>query len=326
MTYSLYPLKFDPICKEKPWGGKKLGELLGKEISHLDNCGESWEVSAIPGNISRVSNGFLKGNSLTELIEVYMEDLVGERVFERFGNDFPLLFKFLDTGDKLSIQVHPGDALALERHQGRGKEEIWYVLDTTGDAELVTGFSREVSREEYQKCLRENRLMDILRVEKVKKGDVFHIPPGQVHAIGKGVTLCEIQQSSDITYRIFDWDRLGSDGKTRKLHTGEALEVINLKPFESRVEYSAARNKATELVSCGHFTTRILQFDRTINADYMFVDSFIVYICTEGRAMLNYPGGSELIKSGETVLLPAEIRDIKMVPQEPCTILETYIA
>ncbi len=195
MTLSLYPLKFHPVYKEKPWGGKRLRRLFGKDFSPLPNCGESWELSAIPGSISRVSNGFLKGNLLTELIEVYMGDLVGDGVFEHYGNDFPLLFKLLDTEDDLSIQVHPGDALALERHQSRGKAEMWYVLDADKGAELILGFKKEVSEEEYGKCISNKCLKEILRVEQVKKGDVFFIPPGQVHAIGRGVTLCEIQQA-----------------------------------------------------------------------------------------------------------------------------------
>lgn len=321
----LYPLRFAPIYKEKIWGGTRLKKMFNKDFSPLSNCGESWELSGVPGNVSEVGNGFLAGNTLRELIEVYMGDLAGEKIFDRHGTNFPLLVKFLDTSDDLSIQVHPNDSLAMERHQSKGKTEMWYVLDAEPGAELIMGFKRDTTAEEYLEHLNNKSLKDILRVEKVQSGDVFYIPTGQVHAIGKGITLCEIQQSSDITYRIYDWDRSGDDGKPRKLHTEEALEAIDYKARDNKVSYSEKLNDPRELVRSPFFTTRLLCFDKILKLDYMFVDSFIVFVCLEGQCKLEYAGGSENVRAGDTILLPAEINSISMNPAGFCRMLETYV-
>lgn len=323
--HALYPLKFNPIYKDKVWGGRRLKDLFAKDFDPLPNCGESWELSGVKGNLSIVSNGFLSGNELSELIEVYMGDLVGEKVYGLHGIDFPLLFKFLDTAADLSIQVHPDDALALERHQGRGKTEMWYVIDAQPEAELIVGFREDTSAETYRYHLEQKSLKDILHVEKVKAGDVFYIPPGQVHAIGKGVTLCEIQQSSDITYRIYDWDRPCNDGMPRKLHTEEALKAIDYKARDNKVAYRQQDNVPVELVKSPYFTTRLISFNQIIKQDYVFVDSFVVYVCLEGKYILKYHGGTEEIRAGETVLLPAEINNVQLIPDGSCRLLETYI-
>ncbi len=322
---ALYPLKFEPIYKDKVWGGRRLKDLFARDFDPLPNCGESWELSGMKGNISRVSNGFLAGNELPELIEVYMGDLVGEKVFGTYGTEFPLLFKFLDTDADLSIQVHPDDSLARERHQGRGKTEMWYVIDAEPGAEMILGFRKDTSAEDYLHHLRNKSLKDILHVEKVKAGDVFFIPPGQVHAIGEGIILCEIQQSSDITYRIYDWDRPGDDGMPRKLHTEEAMKAIDFKARDNKVEYPKQDNAPVELVKSPYFTTRMIRFDKNIQQDYVFVDSFVVYVCLEGKCMLKYHGGSEEIRAGETILLPAEINNVQLTPDASCRLLETYV-
>ena len=323
---TLYPMKFTPIFKEKVWGGEQLKHLLGKKFEPLPNCGESWEISGMPGNESVVSNGFLEGNELPELIEVYMGDLAGEQVFANFGVIFPLLFKFLDTADDLSIQVHPDDAMALERHHGQGKAEMWYVLDADPGAEIYLGFQEDISPETFRKKLESSSLKDLLRVYQVIPGDVFYIPPGQVHAIGKGIRLCEIQQASDITYRVYDWDRPGIDGNPRKLHVEEAMEAIDFSARENKVDYKVTDNLPVELVNTPKFTTRLLSFDKPLQQEYVFVDSFVVYICLKGSFTISYAGGSVKVHLGESVLIPAEINNIGLDPDGACLLLETYIS
>ena len=300
--------------------------LFGKNFDPLPNCGESWELSTVPGSISIVANGFLAGNQLHELIEIYMADLVGEKVFDKHGNKFPLLIKLLDTDDDLSIQVHPDDVAAFARHHSSGKTEMWYVVDAEPGAEIIAGFRKDVSRDAYMKHLEERKLKDILNVYKAKAGDVFFIPAGQVHAIGAGITLCEIQQSSDVTYRIYDWDRPGTDGAFRKLHTEEALDVINFSALDNRVNYHIGQNTPAELVRSPYFTTRLLQFDTRLEYDYYLVDSFVVYICLDGKFSLIYPGGELTVSKGETVLLPASINGVALEPDGTSRLLECYVS
>ncbi len=299
--------------------------LLGKDFAPLSNCGESWELSGLEGSESIVSNGFLAGNTINELAEVYMGDLVGDRVYGDHGISFPLLFKFLDTSQPLSIQVHPGDAIARERHNCSGKAEMWYVLDAAPEAELLLGFSKDTDPPEYLHHLQNQTLDKLLRSEKVKPGDVFYIPPGQVHGIGAGITLCEIQQSSDITYRLYDWGRGVEAGKARKLHTEEAMDVIDFSAGNQRVSYSENLNHPVELVKSPAFTTRLLSFDSDLESDYVFVDSFVVYMCIRGSASIAYPGGKEKLKAGETMLLPAELNGVTLIPDGLCSLLETYL-
>jgi len=229
--HQLYPLKFKPLLKERIWGGDKLKTILGKQ-GKCATCGESWEISAVEKNVSVVENGFLKNNNLQEIIEIYMGDLVGDKIFDKFGLEFPLLIKFIDANDDLSIQVHPNDKLAHERHQSNGKTEMWYVMDANKDSALISGFNKQISTEEYVNHLNGKTLKDILNRQPVKQGDVFFIPAGRVHAIGAGILLAEIQQTSDITYRIYDWDRVDANGKHRELHTDLALDAINYKYSE----------------------------------------------------------------------------------------------
>ncbi len=325
MGNTLYPFKFKPNYKDKVWGGRRLKDLFGKGFDPLPNCGESWELSSVPGSISVVENGFLAGNELHELIEVYMTELVGETVHEKHGNTFPLLIKLLDTNADLSIQVHPGDDVARLRHQSAGKTEMWYVIGAEPGSEIIAGFNKDVSREEYLHHLENKSLKDILNVYKTGVGDVFFIPAGQVHAIGAGVTLCEIQQSSDITYRLYDWDRPGSDGKPRKLHIEEALDVIDFKAKDNKVLYEPKLNESVNLVNSPYFTTNLLEFNIARELDYFFVDSFVVYVCMEGACRIEYPGGEELLKKGETVLLPAAIKNLVLLPDGNCRLLETYV-
>lgn len=321
----LYPLKFEPILSDKIWGGPRLKKILHKENAG-DHCGESWEISTVEGNISIVSNGFLKGNNLKELIEIYMDELVGDRIYDTFGLMFPLLIKFIDANDVLSIQVHPDDDLASERHNSFGKTEMWYIIGAEEGAELISGFKSVASREIYLEKLKSGSLQDILNYEKVKEGDVFFIPAGRVHAIGSGILLAEIQQTSDITYRIYDFDRRDKSGNTRELHTDLALDAIDFSVQDSvRTNYEKALNKTVQLESCPYFTTNLIHFTDAVDKDYSFIDSFVIYICTRGKVDLDYGEDVMSLEMGETVLIPAEIKEITLTPREESILLEVYV-
>ncbi len=300
--------------------------LLGKDFAPLANCGESWELCAFAEEVSIVNNGFLKGNELTEIIEIYMGDLVGDQVFDRFGMEFPLLVKFIDTNDYLSVQVHPDDAMARKLHNSSGKTEMWYVVDAQPGAEIISGFNQNVDRETVLKHIENNTLRDILLARPVKAGDVLFLPAGKVHAIGAGITLCEIQQASDVTYRLYDWDRPGLDGKPRELHIEQSLEVLDYKKAaEFTRSYKPKPNGSINLVKDQHFTTNLLTFDRKIESDYFMVDSFVLLVCLEGGFEIHYHGESEKVGGGEVVLLPAELKQVSYIPSAPSRVLETYI-
>ena len=295
----LYPLKFRPLFFEKIWGGHKIEKLLGKNIGKLANCGESWELSGIDGKESVVTNGYLADNTLPELVEIYMGDLVGEKVFDRCGNDFPLLVKFIDAQDDLSVQVHPDDELAKLRYGTNGKTEMWYVVDADEGSGLYVGFKEGVTKQQYLDAVKAGMVDSLLVFHPVKPGDVFFIPAGTVHAIGKGVMVAEIQQSSDVTYRIFDWNRVGADGKGRQLHTLEAEDALH---FDDRtqyaVEYERAVNKTIPLVNCKPFNVNVVDFDKALEKVYAQIDSFVLYVCLEGSAHVVYDQGQQPLPDG----------------------------
>ena len=312
----LYPLKFEPQYLDKIWGGNNLKTLLGKDFGNLPNCGESWELSGVQDHISVVSNGFLAGNNLEELIEVYLGDLVGDKVYEKFGVEFPLLIKFIDANDDLSIQVHPNDELSKRRHQAFGKTEMWYVLLAEPGAKLNLGFKETLTQEQYLEKLESGELLDILNFEEVKEGDVFFMPAGRVHAIGKGIVLAEIQQTSDVTYRIYDYDRKDANGNGRELHTELALEAIDFTVPESyKTDYTAEKNEPVELVKCDYFTTSLLKFDQQLERDFHELDSFVIYICLDGTFDIEYADGTVNVAKGETVLVPAVLEQFFLVPK-----------
>jgi len=325
--HEVYPFKFEPIYKEKIWGDQKLSTVLNKDIPKDKKVGESWEVSAVQGDTSVVKNGYLAGNTLQELLEVYMGDIVGERLYEIYGIEFPLLIKFIDATDVLSIQVHPDDELAKKRHKAFGKTEMWYVVQADEGAELISGFNREMDKATYLKHLNNNTLPEILNNEKVKAGDVFFLPSGRVHAIGAGILLAEIQQTSDITYRIFDWNRKGADGKPRELHTDLAVDAIDYKYYgKYRTDYEAEKNKSSNLVNCEYFTTNLFEFDQEVEKDWIATDSFVIYMCLDGKAELEYDEEERVaIEAGETLLVPASIDHLKYIPRNYAKMLEVYI-
>ncbi len=323
---SLYPLKFVPILKERVWGGNRLSEEYGKKAGKNSKIGESWELSGVQDDISIVANGFLEGNNLEEIIEVYMDDLVGEKIYEKFGREFPLLIKLIDANDDLSIQVHPPDEMARERHHAYGKTEMWYVLEADDEAKIYTGFNREMTKERYVKSLDDGDIAQILNIEKPQPGDVFFIPAGRIHAIGKGVMLTEIQQTSDITYRIWDWKRNGLDGKPRELHTELAMDAIDYNSYESyKTIVEPTLNGTVNIIDCQYFTTNIIELDNTIIKDYSLIDSFVIYICVQGNAKLEWDNKSMNLEKGETVLIPALMETIGITPAPSARILEVYI-
>ena len=324
---SLYPMKFVPICKDKIWGGHKLSELLNKDFPHLPNCGETWEISGVRDEVSVVANGFLKDNTIEELMEVYMGDLVGDKVYDQFGFEFPLLIKFIDANDNLSIQVHPNDELALERHDSFGKTEMWYVIQADPGAKLISGFNRVIDKEAYLDYFKKGQLEEILNFEEVKAGDVFFMPAGRVHAIGKGIVVAEIQQTSDVTYRIYDFNRLDENGKARELHIDLAVDAIDYQ-FEKnyRTEYQEVDNVPVQLVKCQYFTTGILNLSQPLERDFSSYDTFVIYICLEGECTINWEGKSFEFIKGETILVPAIIDIFELAPVKGnVKLLEIYI-
>lgn len=328
MFKNLYPLKFEPIYKDKIWGGNKLNTFLNKTSASAE-CGESWEISGVQGNISIVKNGFLAENNLQELIEVYMGELVGDKIYDEFGIEFPLLFKFIDAQDDLSIQVHPDDSLGKKRHNAFGKTEMWYVLQADNGSKLISGFKNEIDKKDYLNALENNQLQDILSYYPVKESDVFFIPAGRVHAICKGILLAEIQQTSDITYRIFDWNRKDKEGKSRELHTDLALDAIDYKRYNDyKIEYPKDQNTPNEILHNKYFTTNYIHANKKVQRDYYALDSFVVYMCISGSANLDYEESEEKtnIVQGESILIPASISYIDIQPNESCELLEVYIS
>ena len=322
----LYPLKFTPILKDKIWGGSKLKSLFCKPLA-TDKLGESWELSGYEGDESVVTNGFLAGNNLTELIEVYMGELVGDQIFDNYGLTFPLLFKLIDANDNLSIQVHPGDEEAAERHNSFGKTEMWVVVDADPTGKLIIGFKEDCDKETYIESLENGTVEDLLQSVPVKKGDVFFIPAGLVHAIGKGTVIAEIQQSSDITYRIYDYKRTDDKGNERELHTEQALDVINFSASKKpKTAYKAKLNEVTPLVDCNYFTTNMICFDAAINRNYTSLDSFVVYMCLEGNFVIKSAGEKTIVNKGDTVLIPASIDELMLIPDSEVTLLEVYVS
>ncbi|VXB07670.1 Mannose-6-phosphate isomerase, type 1 [Maribacter litoralis] len=308
----IHPLKFKPILKERLWGGTKLKEVFGKPIES-DITGESWELSTVPGDISVVANGSLEGKSLQELIDSNAEELLGKSVVERFGKEFPILIKFIDAKQDLSIQLHPNDALAKERHNSFGKTEMWYIMDADPKAELIVGFNKDVTKEEYAESVANDTLLDLLNYEQVKEGDTFFINTGKIHAIGAGVMLAEIQQTSDVTYRVFDFNRKDKEGNLRELHTDLALDAVDYeKKDDFIVSYDKTKNEVNTMVDCPYFKTNFIELTENLDLDTAQRDSFTIYMCVGGEAKISTAEGEVSIKSGETALLPASTQKISL--------------
>ncbi|MDA9875525.1 MAG: type I phosphomannose isomerase catalytic subunit [Flavobacteriaceae bacterium] len=320
---ALYPLKFQPILKDKIWGGQKLHQILHKPTTSK-NAGESWEISDVEGDTSVVANGALQGSSLNYLLETHTSDLLGEKNFRQFGTKFPLLIKFIDAKEDLSVQLHPNDQLAKARHNSFGKTEMWYVVQADPESNLIVGFNQEMTQELYLKHLEDKTLQSILNFDTVKAGDAYFIEVGRIHAIGAGVLLAEIQQTSDITYRVYDWDRVDSEGNERELHNDIALEAFDFDmPDNFRVNYTKDSDSPTELVSCPYFTTNVFKVNDTILKENTH-DSFMIYMCVEGKAQIEVDGNQTEISMGETVLIPACIKRFS-ISANHAKLLEVYV-
>jgi len=322
MEPKMYPLQFEPILKERIWGGEKLKTILNKPITSKIT-GESWELSTVEGDVSVVANGELKGKSLMELIDESPNEILGTEVYNRFGKQFPLLFKYLDAREDLSIQVHPNDKLAKERHNSFGKTEMWYVTQADADARIIVGFKEDSSKEEYLKHLNDKTLVSILDTVKAKPGDVFFLETGTVHAIGAGLVVAEIQQTSDITYRLYDFDRKDAQGNTRELHVDLALDAINYNKVDTQKKYETKTNTSNVVVDCPYFTTNFLPLENKLEVSKSGA-SFTVYMCIEGSFEIEYSGFKQTYIKGDTILVPAEIN--AFILNGNASILEIYIS
>lgn len=323
----MYPLKFEPILKQTLWGGDKI--IPFKHLNeNLPNVGESWEISAVEGSESVVANGADKGLTLPEMVRKYKEELVGEANYMRFGNKFPLLIKFIDAKLDLSIQVHPNDELARKRHNSFGKNEMWYVIAADKGAKLISGFAEQITPKEYKERVYNGTFAEVLQTCEIKPGDVFYVPAGRVHGIGAGSFIAEIQQTSDVTYRIFDYNRKDQNGKTRELHTNQAMDAINFADVQDdfRTEYELTENEPIEVVASPYFTTSVYDMTEEITCDYSELDSFVIFICTEGSCKITDDSKNELtLCAGDTILLPASTQEVTITPDGRVKLLETYV-
>jgi mannose-6-phosphate isomerase len=319
-----YPIRFESILKEKIWGGNKLTEILKKK-SDESSLGESWEISGVKNDISVAANGPLKGKTLKTIIELYKEQFLGKNNYERFGPEFPLLIKFIDAKSDLSVQLHPHDNIAKKRHNSLGKTEMWYILQAEKGAEINVGFKRGISKGEYLEYLNSKKITELLNFEKVNEGDSFFIHTGEVHAIGAGVLLAEIQQTSDITYRIYDWDRVDSEGNPRELHTDLALDAIDFKKKNDfRRQFSRLENQSNNIASCEYFNTNFLPIKGKLLKDYSKLDSFVIFMCVKGHAEVKVGAYSEEIAIGQTLLIPAAVDNVEII-SEGTDLLEIFV-
>jgi mannose-6-phosphate isomerase len=323
---NLYPLKFKPILKNIIWGGDEIAKF--KKLDREETgVGESWEISAVEDNISVIENGKFANIPLDVLIDEAKEKLVGKKNFDKFGNKFPLLIKFIDARDDLSIQVHPDDKMAQERHNSFGKTEMWYIVKAEPEAFIFSGFKEKITPEQYVEKIADNTFTDALQKHYVQAGDVYFMPAGRVHAIGSGCFVAEIQQTSNITYRIYDYNRKDKEGNSRELHTELAKDAIDYTVYDSyKTEYKSILNETNELVSCDYFTTNLLELDKPLEKDVSNLDSFIIYMCLEGTCELQDNKQNKITLSrGETILVPADTLQVVIKPTNKTKLLETFV-
>lgn len=329
--------KFTPILKHTIWGGEKILRFKSLEpeksivsrpwLTKQHNLiGESWELSAVENDESVVCEGDRVGQNIVELLSEKKELLIGKKNYEQFGNRFPLLIKFIDANQDLSIQVHPNDEQAMRLHGKRGKTEMWYVVDATEGAHLCSGFSKKVTPEEYEAKVNDGTICDILQDCPISKGDVFFLPAGRIHSIGKGSFIAEIQETSDITYRIFDYNRVDKDGNPRQLHTALAKQVIDFDATpDNRTHYQHKADERVQLVTCKHFTTNLFELTKDTHIDYTSLDSFVIWMGLEGQTRCECDGVVSTVNAGETILLPATAKHFHLHPSSTAKLLEVYI-
>jgi len=316
----LYPIKFTPQSKYRIWGGNSLKTKYGKPFKN-DKIGESWEISSVPNSISRVSNGFLKGKGLDELIKTYKSRLVGEYIYKKHNIKFPILVKLIDAKDKLSIQTHPDDKISKIKHSSTGKTEFWYIMDSKKNSQIVLGFKKGITKKIYKKHVLKGTIDQIVEYKSINSGDCYIINPGQIHAIGKGIILAEIQQTSDVTYRIYDYDRIDVNGKKRELHTDLAEDVID---FENRDNFNLNNKKSNNLVNSKYFKINILNISKELILDFNKIDSFSIFICIEGELKYFEKNNSGTLLRGSSILIPAEINKI-ILKGEKVKLLHVYM-
>ena len=315
--------KFEPLLKQTLWGGDKI--IPFKHLStKIENVGESWEISGVKDNETIVASGPDKGKSLNQLVREQKEKLVGQENYERFGDEFPLLIKFIDARQDLSIQVHPTDEIAHRQGKSRGKTEMWYALEPTPGAQLYNGLKQQITPEQYKEMVADDTITDALARYEVREGDVFFIPAGRIHAIGAGCFVAEIQQTSDVTYRIYDFKRRDKNGNYRELHTKEAAESINYTVLPNyRTEYELSKNQGTQVVSCPYFTTAVYDLNEPMTLDYSDLDSFVILIAVKGSGSLTANGDTVSFQMGDTVLIPATTTEVKV--EGTVKFLETFV-
>lgn len=324
----LYPFLFEPNLHSVVWGGNQLRPYKGLEPTD-EPIGESWEVSAVPTSTSIIANDELAGKDLISAINEQPDAILGKKVNEKYQGKLPLLVKFIDAKKDLSIQVHPNDEMAQREHGKMGKCEMWYIIKAVPGAHLYAGFKQEITPEEYQKRIADGTITEVLADHQVEAGDVFYLPAGRVHAICGGILLAEVQQSSDVTYRIFDYNRLGMDGKPRELHTELAVKALDYHVVDNyRTEYEDSSNKAVQIIDSPYFSVRVMAVSKPFHRDLLKYDSFIITMCLEGDCTIKVrsTGDKILLKEGNSTLIPAEIADYDIIPQDGKTrILDAFI-
>ena len=324
MTEGFYPMKFEPIFKEKIWGGNKIRDFRNKDTGELPNCGESWELSGVKGSVTRVSNGKFKNRMLNDLVNEYPAEILG-RPFAS-NKDFPLLIKFLDANDDLSIQVHPNDDIAIKKHDSFGKTEMWYIISADPGSKMYVGFNKYITKEKFLEEAGSNKILESICTESVSAGDVFYVPAGRIHSIGKGILLAEIQQTSDITYRIYDFERLGSDGNPRELHLKEAAEALNFSDVGSsfKSKYESTRNYSA-LVQSPYFNTFKIKGKNATRRKLSDEDSFRIYMIISGFGNISWSGNQLEILKGDVVLIPACLNEYEISSGDDFEALEIHL-
>ena len=318
------PIKFKPLLKSTLWGGEKI--ISFKHLStQQQQVGESWEISGVENNETVVAEGIHAGKKLNQVVHEMKEQLVGKENYQRFGDEFPLLIKFIDARQDLSIQVHPDDETAHRQGKARGKTEMWYLMQSDPQAKLYSGLKKEITPEQYKEMVENDTICDVLAQYEVKEGDTFFLPAGRIHAIGAGCFLAEIQQTSDVTYRIYDFKRKDKDGNYRELHTEQAAESINYAVLNDyRTHYTPEKNKGITLVSCPYFTTAVYDLDEEMTIDYAELDSFVILIALKGEATItDNENNVTTLTEGETILIPATTKELQI--KGTVKFLETYV-
>ncbi len=320
----MQPIKFQPLLKQTLWGGDKIVTFKHLD-SQLENVGESWEISGVKDNETIVKEGPLKGKSLNEVVAELKDRLVGKENYQRFGDEFPLLIKFIDARQDLSIQVHPNDEIAHKQGKPRGKTEMWYLMESEPGAKLYCGLKKQITPDQYKEMVDNDTICDALAQYEVKEGDCFFLPAGRIHAIGPGCFLAEIQQTSDVTYRIYDYKRKDKNGNYRELHTKLAAESINYQvENDYRTHYVGRLNKGVSLVQCPYFCTAVYDLNEPMTLDYSELDSFVILIGLKGEGRITDNEGNEVsFMAGDTLLIPATTETLSV--SGTVKFLETYI-